>query len=234
MRGLSLIPGLEPILRGVCAVLVAACSTENGPKSDTDGNLTPEACAQDVGLIHDGVVRFAPDGVECRSVPPSLALARPMPALGRIPGVWSTTPTLSRDGGRHFAALEIAAGTSLYGTGEIAGPILRNGRVTEAWAEQTLGFDDTDDHLYQAHPWVLAVRADGSSFGVFADTTYRVRIDLQERIEFSADVPFPVVVIEGSSPQQVLGVLAEITGTMELPPLWSLGYHQSRFIFIGP
>lgn len=210
---------------------VAACNDKNDRAAESDGTMTPPACAQDTGLIYAGVARFAPADITCESLPPSLALAAPMPAIGSVPGHWSTTPALSRKGDRHLATVQIGAGTSLYGTGEIAGPILRNGKVTEAWAEQTVGFDDTDDHLYQAHPWVLAVRADGSSFGIFTDTTHRVRIDLQDGIEFSADVPFPVVVIEGASPQEVLGSLATITGPMELPPLWSLGYHQSRFSY---
>jgi alpha-glucosidase len=213
------------------SLVFVACSSGSGQKTGSDGNLTPDACPQAEGLIHYRIARFAPVGVPCESLSPSLALVEPLPAIGDIPADWRAKPQLRRDGERHVAALEIGAGTSLYGTGEIAGPLLRNGKVTEAWAEQTLGFDDTNDRLYQAHPWVLAVRADGSSFGVFADTTHRVRIDLRDGIVFSAEVPFTAIVIEGASPQEVLGTLAKVTGPMELPPLWSLGYHQSRFSY---
>ena len=78
---------------------------------------------------------------------------------------------------------------------------------------------------------MLAVRADGSSFGALADTTYRTEIDLRNGIEFTANAPFPVLIIEGRTPQAVLTKLGELTGTIELPPLWALGYQQARWSY---
>jgi alpha-glucosidase len=171
-----------------------------------------------------------------------MALTEPRLIEGGIPADWQTQPTFNMDGETLRATIPIEEDTSLYGTGEIAGALLRNGAVTETWGEQrfrlppppgssALEYDDEFDHLYQAHPWVLAVRANGSSFGVLADTTYRARIDLTDGIEFSAQAPFPVIVIEGASPQDVLTKLADLTGTLELPPLWALGYQQSRWSY---
>ena len=172
-----------------------------------------------------------------------MALVKPRLIRHAIPADWPTQPTFTTEGETHRAQITIEPGTSLYGTGEIAGPLLRNGAVTETWAEQPFRskppagsspfeYDDEVDHLYQAHPWVLAVRADGSSFGVLADTTYRARIDLTDGIDLSAQTPFPVIVIEGQSPQDVLSKLGELTGTIELPPLWALGYQQARWSYI--
>ncbi|MDH3653410.1 MAG: DUF5110 domain-containing protein [Myxococcales bacterium] len=219
---------------GVCtalAVLASACTKASQP------------CPQATGLIGDGVARFAPAAVSCSALPASMALVEPRFVEGSIPAEWRTRPTFSTDGDRAHATVSIEAGTSLYGTGETAGPLLRNGAITETWAEQPfrnppptglspLEYDDDFLNLYQAHPWVLAVRADGSSFGVLADTTYRTRIDLTSGIELSADVAFPVIVIEGATPQEVLTRLSELTGTIELPPLWSLGYQQARWSYI--
>ncbi|MGB5349676.1 MAG: TIM-barrel domain-containing protein, partial [Polyangiales bacterium] len=202
-----------------------------------------EPCPQASGRIADGVARFAPPAVACSALPASMALVEPRFVEGPVPADWRTRPTFSAAEGRHRAAIEIGPGTSLYGTGETAGPLLRNGAITETWAEQPfrnppppglspLEYDDDFLNLYQAHPWVLAVRVDGSSFGALADTTYRARIDLTDGIEFSADVAFPVIVIEGATPQEVLTRLSELTGTIELPPLWSLGYQQARWSYI--
>ncbi len=188
------------------------------------------------------MARFSPAGVPCDTLPASMALVEPRLIEGGIPADWPTQPTFATDGETLRATIAIAEGTSLYGTGEIAGTLLRNGAVTEVWGEQpfrttpppgssALEYDDELDHLYQAHPWVLAVRADGSSFGVLADTTYRAQMDLTNGIEFSARVPFPVIVIEGPSPQDVLRKLGVLTGTMELPPLWALGYQQARWSY---
>lgn len=42
---------------------------------------------------------------------------------------------------------------------------------------------------------------------------------------------FSVVIIEQNSPVRVSALLAYLTGYMPLPPLWSLGYHQSRWSY---
>jgi alpha-glucosidase len=172
-----------------------------------------------------------------------MALVEPRLVRRGVPPNWLDTPAFENDGQAFGASIAIESGTSLYGTGEIAGPLLRNGKVTEAWTEQpyredpppgsfNLEYDDQLTNLYQAHPWVLAVRADGSAFGVLADTTYRTQMDLRDGIRFSASAPFSVIVIEAESPQRVLVKLSELTGTMELPPLWALGYQQSRWSYV--
>ncbi len=139
------------------------------------------------------------------------------------------------------ATLSVDRGTSLYGTGEVAGPLRRNGFVTECWAKQPFridpdgtvvaNYDERSPSLYQAHPWVLGVRADGSAFGALADTTYRLEIDLRDGIRFACPEPFRVIVIQGDSPQMVVQRLAELTGRIDLPPRWALGYHQCRFSY---
>ncbi len=194
-------------------------------------------------MIGEGIARFSPSDVACDSIPTSMFLVEPRLAQSDIPADWTTPVVLTTEGETQRAAVAIERGTSLYGTGEIAGPLLRNGAVTEAWGEQPFRatppsglspfeYDDLIPNLYQSHPWVLGVRPDGSSFGVLADTTYRTRIDLTHGIELSAQSPFPVIVIEGDSPQQVLTRLSELTGTIELPPLWALGYQQARWSYV--
>lgn len=145
----------------------------------------------------------------------------------------SAKPVFSKDArGRHVASIAIPSGTSLYGTGENAGPLLRNGRVVEAWNTDAYGYREETKSLYQSHPWVLAVREDGSAFGVLADTTWRCEIDLTNAITFAADGPeYPLIVMEGRTPQEVMVQLAAHIGTIELPPLWALGYHQCRYSY---
>ncbi len=220
------------ILITIC--LSGACK-ESGHEAASD-------CAQAQGLIGKGIARFAPSDVECESLPASMAFVEPRLITANVPDSWATVPVFSTSGARRFASIAIAEGTSLYGTGETAGPLLRNGRVTEVWTMQpfrsepppglfSLEYDDATPNLYQAHPWVLGVRADGSAFGALADTTYRLRIDLTAGIVFSAEEPFPVIVIDGASPQEILRRLGELTGTIELPPLWALGYQQARWSY---
>jgi alpha-glucosidase len=191
--------------------------------------------AQVAQVIGDGIVRFDRSH-EARQVrKPSFALVQEFESYGDVSlSNLQTTPQYSDDSttGRTVASISIDSGTSLYGTGECAGPLLRNGFVTETWNYDAFGYGLGDPNLYTSHPWVLAVRRDGSAFGVLADTTYRCEIDLRDGITFRAEGgDFPVIIIEGDSPQKVMLGLGKLTGTIAMPPKWAVGYHQCRYSY---
>jgi alpha-glucosidase len=168
--------------------------------------------------------------------PPSLCLQTPLRPDGPPPADWTNdatrTPVFSRVQDRAAVWLPIAEGTDLYGTGEVAGGLRRNRTRTVAWNTDAYGWARAELSLYQSHPWVLAVRRDGSAYGVLADTPERCLIDLNQGVRFEAAGPeFPVIVIEGETPQAVIRALAALTGTMNLPPRWALGYHQCRYSY---
>lgn len=184
-------------------------------------------------LLGDGIARFYEPNVIIKDLPPSMSLECEPNIIGAVGPEWKLVPQFSIDkNGRHTAIINIEAGTSLYGTGEVAGPLLRNGLVTECWNTDAFGYGDSTRLLYQSHPWVLAVRKDGTAFGVLADTTWRCRIDLTKDIKFSAQGPsFPVIVIDADLPQNVLIKLSSLIGKMPLPPRWAIGYHQCRYSY---
>lgn len=123
-------------------------------------------------------------------------------------------------------------GTSLYGTGMVTGPLLRNGRRVVLWNSDRPGYPPDAESLYQSHPWVMGVRADGTAFGVLLDTTWRTTIDLAKGIEFvSEGNPPPVYVFDRKNPEDVLVTLRELTGNMSMPPRWALGYQQCRWSY---
>ena len=182
--------------------------------------------------VGPGIVRYDASAAARRDALPSLALVRPMRGREIAPG--RIRPVFGREGDRNAVRTAVPKGTDLYGTGEIAGPLRRNGKVTECWNTDAGGADEAHRSLYQSHPWVLGMRPDGTAFGVLADTTYRCRIDLRDGIAFAAEGPeFSVYVIERKSPEEVLKGLADLTGRMELPPMWALGYHQCRWSYMS-
>ena len=151
-----------------------------------------------------------------------------------MPADWTVTPAFSRAAdGRVVATVPAPDGTSFYGTGEVAGPLVRNGRTITTWNTDAFGYTvEKNPSLYQSHPWVLAVRPDGTAFGVLADTTWRTDITTDRAITFTAEGPaFPVVVIDRATPHEVVMGLAELTGTMEMPPKWAIGYQQCRYSY---
>jgi alpha-glucosidase len=183
------------------------------------------------GVIGDGITRWDASLEARMNAAPSLSMTEAR-APGAEPEAPAVKPRFYRVSGRPAVFLDVPEGTDLYGTGEVYGPLRRNGTRTVAWNHDAYGYGAVTPHLYQSHPWVLAVRPDGTAFGVLADTSWRTLIDLKSGILFVANGPeFPVIVIDRESPQAVLRGLAELCGAMDLPPLWALGYHQCRYSY---
>ena len=81
----------------------------------------------------------------------------------------------------------------------------------------------------------MAVRA-GKSYGLFLDNTWRSSFDFgkESRNEYSFGAeggPLDYYVFYGPEPKHVLEDYTWLTGTAPLPPLWSLGFQQSRYSY---
>jgi alpha-glucosidase len=170
-------------------------------------------------------------------LPPSIALAVPLQTISPLPPLpaFPIRPEFADHEGQRLVRILLDAGTSLYGTGEVAGSLLRGGRRVILYNTDAFEYSERIPGLYQSHPWVLGVRKDGTAFGVLFDTTWRAEMILGENgesISIRADgQPFQVLVVERDTPQQVVSALADLTGHMPLPPRWALGYHQSRWSY---
>ncbi|MFZ4115594.1 MAG: TIM-barrel domain-containing protein [Chthoniobacterales bacterium] len=186
--------------------------------------------------LGDGMTLFVPEGYDPNQTP-SLAFVKPL--VETTESVLSTnhhrwSPQFFIKGSFSITTLTLPPKVSLYGTGEVTGPLLRNGKHIELWNTDNLKYQKAGGRrLYQSHPWVLGVREDGSAFGILFDTTWKasLKTDHQKIIFKSAGGPCRVVVIDRASPQGVLQGLATLTGTMALPPKWALGFHQSRYSY---
>jgi alpha-glucosidase len=193
--------------------------------------LPPASLAEDpvpvAERIGEGIVRFF-DSEETRAAAvPSVTLERPREGIGAPPPDFPVRPIFQIIQNRNAVRVRVEEGTSLYGAGEAPGPLLRNGAAITLWNLDPGGRGDDAVGFHQSHPWVLAVRSDGTSFGLLFDTTYRSRLDLTGDILFVTEgPPFPVFAIDRASPGEVVEALADLTGKMPLPPLWALGYHQ--------
>jgi alpha-glucosidase len=184
-------------------------------------------------LIGQGTAAFVPAGYDSNKMPSMSLVSEPV-STGELPVNWSLVPQFRVVNSNASASLSVPPGTSLYGGGEVSGPLLRNGQTIEIWNTDTAGW--TTDYLrrmYQAHPWVLGVRSNGTAFGVLFDSTYKATLTTaDDRIVYKSHGPlFRVFVIDRATPQAVLQGLAELTGKISMPPLWALGYHQSRFSY---
>jgi len=192
------------------------------------------AIGQTGKLIGKNVCVFYPQHYDAKPNLPSFALLKEPKTIGEVPQNWSLKPHFYSNNGKTIAALPIAKGTSLYGTGENTGSLIRNGKTITLWNTDNYKYQmDSGRRLYQSHPWVLGVNRDGTAFGVIADNSWKQQIDLSDSIRFISDGPaFRVLVIQRNSPQEVIKELANLIGKMEMPPLWALGYQQSRYSYV--
>lgn len=185
-------------------------------------------------MVGDGIALFVPQGYD-PSKTPSLMLEKEPVYTDALPASWSLVPRFTLTDGKAGAVLAVPDGTSLYGGGEVTGPLLRNGMEIELWNVDNGAYRAVDNgtHLYQTHPWVMGVRPDGTAFGILFDSSWKSRLATGDKeIRFDTEgAPFRAFVIDRATPQDVVKGLAELTGKMEMPPLWSLGYHQCRFSY---
>ena len=184
-------------------------------------------------LISDHVAVFYPPDFNAKGNLPSFALLKEPVEKGPLPEDWAVNVAFSNAFGKTMAYIKLDPGTDLYGTGESTGTLLKNSTTHIFWNTDNFEYKKLHNHsLYQSQPWVLGVRQDGTAFGVLSDNTWRQEVSIGNGILFASDGPaFRVIVIEGKTPQEVVKTLADLTGKMDLPPLWSLGYQQCRWSY---
>jgi alpha-glucosidase len=124
-----------------------------------------------------------------------------------------------------------------YGLGEKGGPLDRSGHRFENWNTDAFRYTPATDPLYKSIPFLLAsapTAAGRTWFGLLLDNPGRCVFDLgrDQPDHFawaSAHGTLDAWLLAGPGPAAVLERLAQLTGRPHLPPLWALGYHQSRW-----
>ncbi|MGF7073436.1 TIM-barrel domain-containing protein [Mucilaginibacter sp. 3215] len=187
------------------------------------------------GLIGKSIVEFVPEGFNQSKVP-SLMLQREPSIKKAVPAGWRIFPEFNLNEGKASAVVHLEGDISLYGGGEVTGPLLRNGQTIKLWNTDNGAYGtDNGKRLYQTHPWVMGVRKDGTAFGILFDSYWKAELKTDSKeIAYNTEGPlFRVFVIDRQSPQEVVKGLAEMTGTIEMPPRWALGYQQCRFSYVS-
>jgi alpha-glucosidase len=125
--------------------------------------------------------------------------------------------------------------TAIYGLGEKTGPLNKRGRAWTMWNSDTPAYGDATDPLYKSIPFFICAN-EGRYHGVFFDNPWRTNFDFGQRergvLSFGAEGgELNYYVIAGPEPKGVIRRYTDLTGRMELPPKWALGYHQCRYSY---
>ncbi|HUX43468.1 MAG TPA: glycoside hydrolase family 31 protein [Terracidiphilus sp.] len=146
-------------------------------------------------------------------------------ALGR--------PTEFRKGG-FTVYKQMPDDEQFYGLGDKAGSFNRRSQAYTLW-NTDIGPQESTDPLYKSIPFFLAITG-GRTYGLFLDNTWRTWFDFgkQARDAYafgSEGGPLDYYFIYGPTTKQVVEDYAYLTGKPPLPPLWALGFQQSRYSY---
>ena len=122
-----------------------------------------------------------------------------------------------------------------FGLGDKPGPLDRAGEAFAMWNTDHFAWQESTDPIYKSIPFFLQMR-EGRAIGLFFNNTFRSFFDfgreLPNEYSFGAtDGPLDYFLLYGPEPKQVLSTYAWLTGPTPLPPLWSLGFQQSRYTY---
>lgn len=106
--------------------------------------------------LDENSVLFVPQGYDVKKNP-SFAFEEPLKPIGPVPKSWKLFPRYSSDQKTTKVIFNVPFGASLYGTGEVTGPLLRNGKKITLWNTDSSTYVVAHgSRLYQSHPWVWA------------------------------------------------------------------------------
>lgn len=122
-----------------------------------------------------------------------------------------------------------------FGLGDKAGPLDHRDQAFAMWNTDAYGWHDGTDPLYKSIPFFLALRH-GAAYGIFLDNTFRSSFDFgkasRDQYSFGSDGgDLDYYFFYGPDPKRVIENYTALVGRMPLPPLFSLGYQQSRYSY---
>jgi len=119
-----------------------------------------------------------------------------------------------------------------YGVGDKPGALDRRHQACTLWNTDAYLWQESTDPLYKSVPFVLGLKH-GRAWGLYLDNSHRGTFEFQklhaDGFSFGAEGgPLDYYVFPGPEPKDVLRQYTALLGRAPLPPLWALGYQQSR------
>lgn len=129
-------------------------------------------------------------------------------------------------------------GERFIGLGEKTGNLDRRGSAYINWNTDAPNHTPESDPLYKTFPFFVGLHS-GLTYGLFLDNTHKSYFDFgastdEETSWFGADGGDLNYYFFGA--QGVAKIIEDytwLTGRMEMPPLWSLGYQQCRWSYMS-
>ena len=204
---------------------------------DASWAVLPQARISAIAVIQDSDARVA--GFHTTSlrvtVDRATGLLRLLDLAGNV--LQQEAEPLQFQGDRFRIADTMPADEHYFGLGDKTGAFDRRGEAFRMWNTDAYGWQESTDPLYKSIPFYLTYRA-ATSLGILIDNTFPCSFDfgktLGDTFQYRADGgPADIYILYGPSAKQVLASYAWLTGPTPLPPLWVLGFQQSRYSYMS-
>ncbi|MHA1291519.1 MAG: TIM-barrel domain-containing protein [Promethearchaeota archaeon] len=121
-----------------------------------------------------------------------------------------------------------------FGFGEKTGPLDKKGEFL-IMDGRDLPYKGNSEPLYQNHPFFISI-SNGIAYGIFFDNISRTIFDMgktndSEYYFDAAKGDLNYYFIYGPNIDDILEIYTELTGRIEMPPKWAIGYHQCRYSY---
>ncbi len=139
------------------------------------------------------------------------------------------------DNGEIYCFKKLFDNEKFAGLGEKTGHQNRRGNSYVNWNTDNPHYMDWDDPLYSSIPFYIGFH-DGNKYGIYVDNTAKTVFNFgagNNRFSYFAtkDSQLDYYYIYGKSVAAIISNYASLTGKIEMPPLWGLGFQQCRWSY---
>jgi alpha-glucosidase len=202
---------------------------------DASWAVLPQARSASVNVSQDNDANTAGfhTGLLQMTVNRSTGVMRILDRSGNV--LQQDTEPIQFDGDRFRIARSMPADEHYFGLGDKTGAFDHREAAFRMWNTDAYGWQESTDPIYKSIPFYLSYRA-GTSLGVLIDNTWPSSFDfgktLGNTFQYHAEGgPVDIYILYGPSAKHVLGSYAWLTGPTPLPPIWALGFQQSRYSY---
>ena len=138
-------------------------------------------------------------------------------------------------GNEHTVYKTMQEGERFIGLGEKTGNLDRQGSGYTHWNTDNFAYGPDADPIYGSYPFYIGLHHE-LAYGIFLDNSYKSHFNFG-----ASNHRFSSFTVEGGdmdyyfiheeSVAKILESYTMLTGRMEMPPLWSLGYQQCRYSY---
>ncbi|HNX43680.1 MAG TPA: glycoside hydrolase family 31 protein [Bacteroidales bacterium] len=130
---------------------------------------------------------------------------------------------------------KLQEGEKFIGLGEKTGNLDRRGEGFVNWNSDTPGYTESQDPIYASFPFYIGIHHN-VAYGIFFDNTFKSYFNFgasnDRYSSFGADAgEMNYYFIGGGSVSRIIANYTGLTGRMPMPPIWGLGFQQSRWSY---